>query len=164
MYRNVIADRLSREHQEVTHLMRRLGGFLSLHSISSPPDWSQFESRDLARTLAQTLDYEIRQHFALEEKSIFPFMEDEGLGDLVEILLGDHEELRGLVLEILPCLAVAEKGEALGDKDWATLFRKGNALVTDLIAHIEKEEGGLIPLIEESMNDSVTDAILAQYK
>lgn len=164
MYRNVVANCLSREHQEAAHLMRRFGGFLSLHSASSSPDWSQFEARDLAKTLALTLNHEIKQHFALEESSIFPFMEDEGLGDLVEILLADHKEISKLVLEIEPHLRAAGKGEALSDTDWAFLFRKGNALVTDLIAHIEKEENGLIPLIEESMNESKANEILVLYE
>jgi hemerythrin-like domain-containing protein len=164
MQRNMIADCLSREHKEVAQLLGRFSSFLRLHNVANQPDWTAFETKSLMRKIENVLNDEIQQHFDFEENSIFPLLENERMTDLLSILIAEHRLLRRFFVELRPLIALVASGsEPLPQRDWGTLLRQGTALAAELISHIEKEEAGLIPAIEETIDESIASQMYIAY-
>lgn len=160
-----INQRLSREHEDVTALLSRLRNFLRTHNINEQPDWNDTDVAKLLRDLKCVLETETVNHFAIEERELFPLMESEGYGDLVGILLDDHKVILDLVSHVQPVIVKALSGGGpLTADEWGTFFRQGNALVTELTAHAEKEEAGFVPALEEILDEMQDQEILRRYQ
>lgn len=149
-----ISRRLHEEHVAVLDLLARFAGALNRLGASPPPAddpaW-----RLLLAQVRTALEHEVSRHFELEEKEIFPRLHERGAGELAELLLEDHAVIRGVAQPLLERIAQAQAGklEAAG---WRTLKALGLELADRLGAHAEKEQGALVPLVDE-MLDEATD-------
>ncbi len=151
-----ISKRLSREHQEVTALLNRLEKFVQAHGPAGQPDWQDAEARRLMSDLRGALRSGVPNHFAIEEQELFPRYAQEGGADLVDLLLADHLVILDLAEELKPLLEkTLNSPDALSQAEWETFRAKGNAFVTELRSHAEKEEFGFMPAMDELM-DPVT--------
>lgn len=154
---------LSREHKELSHLLQAFRSFMHLHSIKEQPDWTSMQAGKLLSDLHAAFATEIPRHFAVEEDELFPVLEASGLADLVAILLDDHRLIMSIIGTIKPILDKAQTIRQLSEAEWQTLFRQGDALVTELSAHAEKEEAALVPELEEALGKEQADEIYRRY-
>ncbi len=160
-----INKRLSREHENIIALLKRVRNFLHSYSLDQQPDWTAPESAKLLSDLKCGLETETTNHFAIEERELFPLMESEGYGDLVEILLEDHKVIVDLVAQIKPVIVRALSGTGpLTQAEWRTFLTQGNALVTELTNHAEKEEAGFVPTLEEILDEMQDKKISQLYQ
>lgn len=116
----------------------------------------------LAAPLVRQLDHEIGRHFAFEEEALFPLMADAGDGDLATLLAEEHATLREVAGELLPLARAAAAGPLAGD-DAAALRRLAAELVERLVAHIQKETMGLLPLLDDLLDDEADRRLAFEY-
>ena len=161
----MISKCLSHEHQEARVLLERFRNFFQAHGIKQQPDWTSHEARKIVSDLKCALESNIPNHFAIEEQELFPIMDGAGYGELVEILLEDHKVILGLVGQV-KCivLKIHSSSAPLTQGDWEMLYRQGSALVTELMAHAAKEDAGLMPAIEEVLNEQEAEEIYKRYQ
>jgi len=152
-----ISRKLHEEHVAVIGLLGRFEQALSRLRAEPPeaddPVWST-----LLAQIATALQYEITHHFDLEEEQLFPRLHARGEGELAEMLFEDHETIRAVARPLLGLVEQARNG-ALDAGGWRSLKISGLELAERLSAHAEKEQGALVPLVDE-MLDEATDTEL----
>lgn len=160
-----ISKRLSREHQEVIHLLARLQAFLQSSGGTGQPDWRSPEARRVMSDLKGALRTEIPNHFTIEEAALFPVLAQEDGVDLVELLLADHAIILGLAADLAPLVEkTLAAPEAVGQAEWERLRALGLALATELTSHAEKEEFGFVPAMDERLDPATAKEILDRYQ
>ncbi|MDP1537843.1 MAG: hemerythrin domain-containing protein [Burkholderiales bacterium] len=113
----------------------------------------------LVVALARSLEQDIDRHFSFEEAELFPRMREAGDGEIAMLLTEEHEAIREVAQELLPLTRAAAAG-TLDGAGWDALKRGALELVERQVAHIQKEEMALLPLLEDLLDDE-TDRRLA---
>ena len=156
-----ISRKLYEEHVAILDLLDRFGRALMRLGAAPPapddPTW-----RMLLSQIGTALEYEITRHFDLEETQLFPRLHARGEGDLAELLFEDHEEIRAVARPLLLLVSRAQAG-TLEDADWRSLKTAGLELVERLSAHAEKEQGALVPLVDEMLDEATDEELWTNY-
>ncbi|MDP2371487.1 hemerythrin domain-containing protein [Rhodoferax sp.] len=113
----------------------------------------------LVVALARSLEQDINRHFGFEEGELFPRMAEAGDGEIAMLLTEEHEAIREVAEELLPLTRAAAAG-TLDGAGWDALKRGALELVERQVAHIQKEEMALLPLLDDLLDDE-TDRRLA---
>jgi hemerythrin-like domain-containing protein len=156
-----ISRRLYEEHVAVIDLLGRFGRALERLGAGPPaaddPAW-----RVLLMQVGTALEYEITRHFNLEENQLFPRLHARGEGDLAELLFEEHEVIRAVTRPLLVLIdrARAAKLDAAG---WRSLKAAGLELVERLGSHAEKEQGALVPIVDEMLDEATDRELFAAY-
>ena len=150
------------EHMAVLALLERLEGLLGRHGPGDVPDVGESAVNLLLGDLIATLETETVGHFRFEEESVFPRLAEAGDGTLGELLNEEHEVILPLSRRLTQ-LAREARGSAFTPASWKTFHSVGREFVERLTDHIEKEEMGLLPLVEELLDAAHDNAIAAQH-
>lgn len=156
-----ISRKLYEEHVAVIDLLGRFGRALGRLG-GAPPAADDAAWRVLLAQVGTALEYEITRHFDLEETQLFPRLHARGEGDLAELLFEDHEVIREVTRPLLGLVARAQVG-GLDAAGWRALKASGLELVERLGAHAEKEQGALVPLVDEMLDEATDEEIWSQY-
>lgn len=159
--RGQISRKLHQEHVAVLDLLARFGRLLARLQGGVPgagdPAWET-----LLAQLATALEYEITRHFSLEEEQLFPRLHQRGEGELAELLFEEHEAIRAVARPLLGLITRARSG-SLDAAGWRSLKLSGLELVDRLGSHAEKEEGALVPLVDEMLDEAADRELFAGY-
>lgn len=155
-----ISRKLYEEHVAVIDLLGRFGRALERMGAGPAADDSAW--RVLLAQVGTALEYEITRHFELEETQLFPRLHARGEGDLAELLFEDHEVIREVTRPLLGLVARAQAG-GLDAAGWRSLKASGLELVERLGAHAEKEQGALVPLVDEMLDEATDQELWTQY-
>jgi hemerythrin-like domain-containing protein len=158
------ARQISRKlHQEHVAILDLLGRFeQSLMRLREPPPADDTAWRGLLAQLEAALQYEVTRHFDLEEDQLFPRLHQHGEGELAELLFEEHEAIRavaGPLLEMIP-RAAAGKLDGAG---WKAFKISGLELAERLGSHASKEEGALVPLVDEILDEQTDRDLSSDY-
>src|SRR5262245_1473389 len=157
----LISRKLYEEHIQVIDLLERFGLALSGLRTEAPraeqPPWSV-----LLAQVAAALQHEITRHFALEEDKLFPILRERGEGDLAELLLEEHEAVRAVAGPLLDLVRRARLGD-LDAAGWRMLKTHGLELVERLSSHAQKEQGALVPLVDEMLDETADETLWNEY-
>ncbi len=153
-YERHIARRLHDEHLASLGLLARLEAAIARPAAPAAGDrpWAE-----LARAVCAAFEDEVERHFAFEEAELFPRLAQAGEPGIGLLLSEEHDTIRACAGALLPMLQASAGGEA---PDWSTLRATGLEFVERMQGHIQKEEMGLLPMIEDLV-DAETDATLA---
>jgi len=163
MFENPVAQRLHDDHMAVRAVLERLNSALRSTRPSSLPDFSNLELRSALGEIATVIETEIREHFRLEDDDVFPRLADAGEGAIGTLLAEEHITILALCDQVVDLVARSRKGD-LAVEDWAKLWRAATALIEDLLSHIDKEETGLVPQIEDLLDaDECAEIIARSY-
>lgn len=160
-FQRLVSRKLYEEHIHVIDLLERFG--LALSSlradapVASEPPWSVLLSQ-----MAGALQHEITRHFQLEEEKLFPILEQRGEGDLADLLLEEHQTIRAVAGPLLEQIRRARLGD-LDAAGWRMLKSHGLELVERLSSHAQKEQGALVPLVDEMLDATTDEAIWNEY-
>jgi hemerythrin-like domain-containing protein len=130
-----------------------------------PTDPANAGDRDLLRLVAalgHQIEHDVERHFAFEERELFSRMAAAGEGDIAGLLAEEHEAIREVAAELRP-LTRALAGGTLDDAGWQALARGALELVERQVAHIQKEEMALLPLLEDLLDDDTDRQLAMDY-
>lgn len=120
------------------------------------------ELRKLLGALLRQIEQEVDRHFTFEESELFTRMADAGEGDIAGLLREEHDAIRDVADELLPLLR-AVAGQSLDDAGWDALRRNALELVERQVAHIQKEEMALLPLLDDLLDDDTDRELTFTY-
>ncbi len=151
--------RLHDEHMAAKALLGRLAAALARRAPGDSPEAVDSALGMLLGDLVAQFEAETPGHFGFEEEHLFPRLAAAGDGALGELLGEEHEAILPLAQGLL-ALAREARGRGFSAQAWAKFHGLGGELAERLGEHIEKEEAGLLPLIDDLLDDD-TDAELA---
>jgi hemerythrin-like domain-containing protein len=157
-FANRVNQTLHDEHGATTALVQRLQQVIARYRHSLPSAGDLAVPRlfnDLSSGAA-----EVKRHFAFEERALFPYLDAMGEEAMGMHLIQEHAALRPLWVR-LAALACELAAQGLDEAKWAEFRRVGGELCEPMLAHVQKEEMALLPLLEECM-DAPTEVRLYQ--
>jgi hemerythrin-like domain-containing protein len=152
-YSREVSRLLDEEHRANLDLLRRV------EQAFAPSRARDRGLGDLVGAFGRQFDQEVRRHFDFEERELFPRLTEGGAGDMVAILLEDHDAIRAVAGELLPLARLAAAGD-LDEAGWGALRRNALEMAERLTAHIAKETMGMLPFLD-ALLDEETDRDLA---
>jgi len=158
-FTNRISQTLHEEHRATVALMERLEQLIARHR-RGPPEAGDPGIVQLLRDLSTGVEAEVERHFTFEEERLFTFLGVIGDDAIVAHLIDEHAAIRPIGVRIA-ALARAAAAHSFNEANWDEFRRCGSELCERMLAHVQKEEMALLPLLEESM-DAETEARLLQ--
>jgi len=159
-FTNRISQALHDEHGATVALMERLEQMLARTRRSGPPNTADSSVARLLSDLSTSMEAEVERHFAFEENHLFTYLEAMGDGGIGAHLTSEHAAMRPLAVRVA-AIARAAAANGFTSADWEEFMRLSQELGDCMLAHVQKEEMALLPVIEETM-DSETEARLYQ--
>jgi len=158
-FRRHVCRTLHEDHVATLALLERLERLLGCHDPSHPPGAAEADTGRLLQEMTRALQGEVVVHFAFEEDSVFPLLAAAGEGEMGETLAAEHRVILALARRLLEVAGPALAGGFTADA-WSEFHAAGAAFVEHLDAHVRKEEGGLLPALDEIL-DEESDGRLA---
>ncbi|MBI4273874.1 MAG: hemerythrin domain-containing protein [Rhizobiales bacterium] len=161
-YSNRISQMLHDEHRATIALIERLEQLLARHRRTSVPDVTDGSTGRLLGELITAVEAEIERHFDFEENSLFSYLEAMGDDAIGAHLTDEHAALRPLGRR-LATLARAARNVGFNEKSWDEFHRLGQEFCERMLAHVQKEEMALLPVLDESMDAEAEARLYEAY-
>ena len=153
-----VATQLHEEHVAVIALMDKLEEFVG----RDRPDLADSQVSNFLGDLKVVIEGEVTNHFKFEEDDLFPILNNEGDGDMADLLLEEHDVILPLGLELVA--AIQDVGaEGFTTESWQSFKQFGAEFSDRLRDHASKEEMGLVPLIDDLLEPAADNELAAKY-
>ncbi len=159
-FSNRISQTLHDEHQATVALMERLEQLIARNRRSPPAN--ERGVAQLLDELSRELGADVERHFAFEEAQLFTYLDAIGDKAIGAHLAGEHAAMRPLGT-LLAALARNARDNGFDGPGWDEFRHIGGELCERMLAHVQKEEMALLPLLEESMDDQTEARLYASY-
>ena len=118
--------------------------------------------RPLLTDITAVMVEEVKGHFAFEEEHLFPrFAEMADMG-IPMMLKGEHDIIRPLAARLVELAKNALEG-GFDAETWAEFSEKGRELVERELFHIQKEEMGFLPALDQMLDPEEDGALQMAY-
>jgi hemerythrin-like domain-containing protein len=161
-FANPVSRTLHDEHGATVALMERLEQLLARFRRGGMPDARDAVVAQLLADLAVGVAAEVQRHFAFEEERLFTYLAANGDEAIGAHLTDEHGAIRPLGTAVAR-LAGAAAARGFDPASWQEFHRLGRELVERMLAHVQKEEMALLPLIEEGMDAETAERLLREY-
>lgn len=161
-FANRISQTLHDEHGATVALMERLEQMLARHRRGAPPDKADVNVARLLTDLAAGVEAEIERHFAFEENHVFAYLEAIGDAGIGEHLAGEHAAIRPIGARVA-AIARAATTSGFAAAEWEEFSRLARDLSDRMLAHVQKEEMALLPIIDENMDPETEERLYQEY-
>ena len=162
-FTHAISRIMHEEHMAVLALLDKIENLLTTNMGAEPPHATSGDTRQLLGTMKAEINTEIKLHFAFEEEHLFPMFEDAGAGDMNAILINEHRILMPLGLGLAE-LAGQATSEGFSDKTWSEFKTSSGQFIDGLRSHVAKEEMGMVPLLDDIIDEDRDGELVAVYK
>jgi iron-sulfur cluster repair protein YtfE (RIC family) len=154
--------RLYEEHVATLELLARVERVFTGRAGAFPPPAGDASWQTFARNLIGALQVEVARHFEFEERDLFPRLGEAGEGDLVALLLEEHETIRAVAKPLAERLQASLAG-ASQPADWQAMKTLGLELAERLGSHAQKEDGALLPVLDDLLDEETDRELFAGY-
>src|SRR3974390_2906071 len=144
---NRITQTLHDEHRATIALVERLEQMLARHRRGAPPDIGERGIAQLLSDLSLGVETEVQRHFDFEENRLFGFLESGGDAAIAAHLTDEHRVIRPLGAAVAG-LARGAADRGFDQETWEEFRRLGQDLCERMLAHVQKEEMALLPILE----------------
>lgn len=139
--------KLHDEHMTVRAFLEKLGARLAAQKAGELPSAEDRAIAGLLGDLSAIVESELAPHFRFEEEVLFPLLKLSGAADMTELLTEEHNVILPLGYELCE-LARSFPLQGYTRESWGRFRRGGMEFAERLIAHIDKEEMGLVPMLD----------------
>lgn len=158
-YSRRTAQLLHEDHRETLAMIEDLEGLLA-RAKRTPPDVLDPATRKILEKAATAIEQEVRDHFAFEENELFTRLADMGDEDIGTHLRDEHQAILP-VGEAVSDLARSALQDGFSDRNWPQFKSQTGELIERMLAHIQKEEMALLPMLDDLL-DPETDLELSE--
>ena len=157
------ARAMHEDHMAVLALLDRTEQLLQQQPADALPDGSGSDTRMLLSDLKAAVHSEITEHFAFEEKALFPILEDAGADDMTGILKDEHQVLLPMGMRLADMAGTAG-AEGFTCESWTAFRTVAGEFIDGLRGHVDKEEMGLVPALEQILDEDQDMDLIASYR
>jgi hemerythrin-like domain-containing protein len=150
-FSNRVSQVLHEEHRATVALMERLEQFIAQHRRDGPPNVADRSAAQLLLDLATGVQAEVQRHFDFEEQHLFTYLNEIGDEAIGAHLTDEHATMRPLGARVAN-MAREASASGFDQGKWDEFRRLGAELCERMLAHVQKEEMALLPLLEENMD------------
>ena len=143
-----ICNTLHADHMMTVRMLENLETALTRIGRKNPPAADDPELSRLLTDLVAIMQSEISSHFGFEEDHLFPRIEEIGDTGMLAILREEHNIIRPLAARITEVVKESRTSGFTPDL-WAELYDLGLELAERETFHIQKEEMGFLPLLDQ---------------
>ena len=161
-FSNRISQTLHEEHRATVALMERLEQLIARHRRGSLPDRGETSVQQLLSDLSTGVEAEVQRHFTFEEERLFTYLNAIGDVAIGAHLTEEHSAMRPLGIR-LATLARDALAQGFDEARWDEFRRLGGELCERMLAHVQKEEMALLPLLEENMDSDTEMRLYEEY-
>lgn len=161
-YKSQIARLLHDEHMEEVAVLERLEGALQKRKNTDPPAVDDSFMFGILVDLIGNTDTQINQHFVFEETFLFPKMAEFGEADIGSFLASEHQAIRETGTSVIK-LARAARENGFSADSWRQFHDVAGELIEWVVGHVQKEEMGLLPLIEDLFDEKADSELAHSY-
>jgi hemerythrin-like domain-containing protein len=159
---NRVTQILHEEHRATIALVERLEQLLARHRREAAPDIGEREVARLLSDLSVAFEVEVKRHFDFEENRLFVFLNASGDDAIAAHLTDEHRAIRPMGAEIAR-LARSAADHGFDEASWQEFRRLGGELCERLLAHVQKEETALLPILEDTMDVDTEARLFEEY-
>jgi len=159
---NRISQTLHDEHGATVALMERLEQMLARARRGGAPSCADGNVVRLLTDVATGVEAEIERHFAFEENHVFTYLEAIGDAGIGQHLAGEHDAMRPIGARVA-AIARAAAANGFSAAEWNEFARLARDLSDRMLAHVQKEEMALLPVIEENMDPETEERLYQEY-
>lgn len=160
-FRRGICRTLHDEHVGTIEVMDGLEDLLA-RGRRGVPDLDQPATRALLGSLAQLVEHEVHRHFSFEESELFSRLAEKGDAAIGEHLTEEHRAILP-VGERVAGLARAAIANGMSEAGWEDFRSLAAELIERMLAHIQKEEMALLPLLEDTLEAGEDLELVTSY-
>lgn len=160
-FRNQVCQTLHDEHFASIALMERLEQAFARHRKTMPDAKDQIVAQLLA-DLAIGIEGELVRHFAFEEEELFSYLNAAGDEAICAHLRDEHAVIRPLGSAIVKLIGEI-RARGFDAARWNEFRRLGQELNERLVAHAQKEEMALLPVVDENMAPDTEAQLYEKY-
>ena len=157
-----MARLLHDDHIRTITILERLEGVLNRLGVQAIPDVAEARLTTVLDDLIGAVEGEIGGHFTFEEDALFPRIAEAGDGALTALLVEEHQTILPLARKITELARNARRGE-ISAESWQDFFVSGRELIERMMAHIQKEEMGVLPLLDDILDSDSDGDLSMQY-
>ncbi len=154
---------LHEEHMNMVSLLERFEALLEKHGPASPPPPDDAETLDVLGKLETLLKIEISNHYNFEESQLFTRFATMGGEGIAMMLKDEHDTIRPLAVRITE-LTVGGPAEVITVDAWREFHELGTELAEREIFHVQKEEMGFLPGLQQFLDPSEDQELVDIYK
>jgi iron-sulfur cluster repair protein YtfE (RIC family) len=160
--RRHVSRALHEDHVATLALLDRLEALLGRQRKDQPPPHTKADDAHFLKELIRAIDTEIGPHFAFEEDSVFPLLAAAGDQEMGAFLIDEHRAILPLARRLAE-LAKGARDAGFGAEAWAEFHTTGGALVELLVSHIHKEDMGLLPALDDLLDEEADGLLATEY-
>ena len=161
-FRRQTNRRLYEEHVATIELLARVERVFTGRAGAYPPPAGDANWQAFARAVLGALEVEVARHFEFEERDLFPRLQEAGDGDLAALLVEEHETIRAVAKPLGERLRASLAG-APQPADWQAMKTLGLELAERLGSHAQKEDGALLPVLEDLLDEETDRELFSAY-
>ncbi len=147
-YSRAICRTLHDDHMATIKVLENLEATLSKIGRKTPPPQDDPALARLLTDVSAVMQSEITSHFAFEEEHLFPLIEEIGETMILSILRNEHDTIRPLAVRITEAVKKSRE-DGLNQDSWAEFYDLAMELCERETFHIQKEEMGFLPLLDQ---------------
>ena len=161
-FSNRISQTLHEEHRATIALMERLEQLLVRFRKGAIPDVADRSVTQLLTDLSTAVESEVKRHFDFEEQELFSYLAAVGDDAIGNHLTGEHTAIRPIGIALAK-LAHEARAQGFNAQRWDEFRRLGQELFERMLAHVQKEEMALLPLLDENMDADAEAELYQKY-
>ncbi len=164
IYRLDCTALLHEEHEATLGLLQRMDALLRRWKKNKPPAADDQETLQIVEEFLTLMRAEITNHFDFEEEHLFPVFAAAADPFIPNMLKGEHDAIRQVAKRMLALADGVAEGQGFSPADWAEFHALGMEIIERETFHIQKEEMGFLPAIEQVLPPEKDQEVVAAYK
>jgi len=154
-----IARLLHEEHRSTIAMLEDLENMIA-RAKRSTPDVNDPAIGNILSQINLTIEQDINSHFSFEEAELFTRLAESGDEAIGQHLTEEHRAMLPIA-QRTAAMATTAMADGFSAESWSTFKALTGELIERMLAHIQKEEMALLPMLDDLL-DPQTDMELTE--
>lgn len=150
------------EHVGTISLIDRIDSVIHGYRGATPPSATDGDVAVIVKRVVSTIEADVTNHFDFEENTLFPFLAERGEHNIGLLLEEEHNLMRDVGYEIIR-VGKAARDNGFTPETWTEFRRLCAEWSERMMAHVQKEEMALLPILEDMLDADADADLVARY-
>lgn len=161
-FENRVSQIMYEEHCATIALLERLEKTITRYGKGEHPPSDDAATAKLLADMTVGLTVELGRHFDFEEAELFGYLVAAGDADLAKHLAEEHVPIRRTAAALVELIREVRQ-YGFDAPRWSEFRRLGLELCDSLSSHALREDGALLPVLEDNMDAETAERLYQSY-